>query len=76
MLKTVLALSLLLSVGIGVKSSAAGECAGGQGNCQKQRWERWKIMQDQQTKIQKTVAPKGGSTGPTVPPKPTRGNKN
>ncbi len=45
-------------------------------NCgaQQQQTERWKIMQDQQPKTQKTVAPKGGSTGPTVPPKPTQGN--
>jgi hypothetical protein len=36
--------------------------------------ERWKIMQDQQPKTQKSVSPLGGSTGPTVPPKPTQGN--
>jgi hypothetical protein len=74
----VLALSLLLPTGIGVRSSAAGQndspCGptkGAQGCNQKQRMERWRIMNDQQTK---TVAPKGGSTGPTAPPKPTQGN--
>jgi hypothetical protein len=37
-----------------------------QGDHQKQKAERWKILND------KTVAPKG-STGPTAPPKPSRG---
>ena len=46
-----------------------------QSDAQKQQYERWKIMQDTQTKTQKSQAPKlGGSTGPTVPPKPTQGN--
>ncbi len=39
-----------------------------------QEWERQKILADEQPKTQKTVAPKGGSTGPTVPLKPTQGN--
>jgi len=59
---------------IGLQSFAAADpqvdCSK---NTQKCQTERWKIMQDTQTKIQKTLAPKG-STGPTVPPKPTQGN--
>jgi hypothetical protein len=67
------ALSLLgASLGTGLQSSAvAGDKTQIAPDAQKQRMERWKIMQDTQTK---SVAPKGGSTGPTAPPKPTQGN--
>ena len=40
----------------------------------KQQVEREKILRHEQPKTQNTLAPKGGSTGPTVPPKPTQGN--
>jgi hypothetical protein len=82
MLKTAaaaLALSQALSVGIGVRSSPAGDKVnyGGCGvaDCQKERIDRRRIMEDNQ-KTQKSVAKPGGSTGLTVPPKPTQGNKN
>jgi hypothetical protein len=54
------------------------------GGCQKAQMERWCIMRDEPNcaydpykankTTKKVVNPKGGSTGPTVPPKPTQGN--
>jgi hypothetical protein len=59
---------------IGLQSLATGENMCPHGGVQCQQTERWKLMQDQQPKTQKSVSPLGGSTGPTVPPKPTQGN--
>jgi hypothetical protein len=56
---------------IGLQSLATGETPCG---IKCQEVERQKIRADEQPKTQKTVAPKGSSTGPTVPPKPTQGN--
>jgi hypothetical protein len=66
------ALSLLgASMGLSLSEAAGQDTTSGgskiQSDNQKQQMERWKIMQDTQTKIfQKSK----GSTGPTVPPKP------
>jgi hypothetical protein len=56
---------------IGLQSLASGQTPV---DAIKQRVEREKILRDEQPKTQKTVAPIGGSTGPTAPPKPTQGN--
>jgi hypothetical protein len=66
--RILLALISVLGASLGLSSPASAS------DNQKQQMERWKIMQDTQTKIfEKSNAPKG-STGTTVPPKPTTGN--
>jgi hypothetical protein len=74
MSKSVAALLALTLAGFALVAGVQSSAAGGKTNGIKQGAERWQIMQDQQPKAQKTLAPKGGSTGPTVPPKPTQGN--
>ena len=58
---------------IGLQSLASGQTQVGS-DATKQQTERRKIMEDRQTKTEQSVSPKGGSTGPTAPPKPTQGN--
>jgi hypothetical protein len=55
---------------IGLQSLATAKCS----DAVCQQVERQKILRDEQPKTQKIVAPIGGSTGPTNPPKPTQGN--
>jgi hypothetical protein len=67
----VLAASTLV---IGSQSSpVAGQAEGCTGHTQKCQTERWQILNDNQTKALKSQTPKG-TTGPTIPPKPTQGN--
>jgi hypothetical protein len=71
--RTLLFVVTAFALGIGLQSFAAADpkkfC---DATCQ--QWERQKIRADEQPKTQKSVSPLGGSTGPTVPPKPTQGN--
>jgi hypothetical protein len=68
--RTLLALISVLGASLGLSSPASA------GDNQKQQMERWKIMQDTQTKTFKSQSSGSqGSTGPTVPPKPTTGSR-
>jgi hypothetical protein len=59
---------------IGLQSLATADPRKVCGDAQCQEAERQKILRDEQLKTQKTVVPKGSSTGPTVPPKPAQGS--
>jgi hypothetical protein len=67
--RTLLALISVLGASLGLSSPAWAQN-------QKQQMERWKILQDTQTKIfeKKQTSGSHGSTGPTSPLKPTAGN--
>jgi len=73
-----------LLIGLNSLATAAENLQCPKGGCQKARMERWCIMRDEPNcaydpdkankTTKKVVNPKGGSTGPTAPPKPTQGN--